>query len=250
MLRHIRKATEFIEIQTNRRFDRYIKTERINIRNVVDGCLYPDGDLVEVTSVTNGDGTDLPLSAFELIEQPLTGGVYGLDLVHYSYSWDVDVNRRQSYVSVAGEWGYGGRWELQGTAGDDYAEGVTSIAISDYSHIDQWTLLKIGDEFLLVIVDPGSSPSSLTVQRGANGSTAAAISTDDPVYRFVADPLVEALTIRIVQFINALDENPTTTRLRVNQQEIQLELSRMPPDILEDVKLLRRRPGIRAIGGS
>jgi hypothetical protein len=107
-----------------------------------------------------------------------------------------------SYLSLTGVWGYhrdyDNAWLDVGTLVGDIAASATTFEIADIdgddaygfpNKISRGHLLKIDDEYVLV-VDTNTTTNIGTIKRGVLGSTAAAHSAGDTIYRWeVEEPI-------------------------------------------------------------
>lgn len=134
-----------------------------------------DEDLLEITSITNGDGTTLSSDAYVLTprnEYP---------------KWDIRIkdNSNTSFtyttspysaITVAGIWGYVPHypscWLSSTTLHDAINASVTDIHLDDIDGIAVGSYIKIGDEQMYVVDKTGAS-GHITVRRGESGTTAA-----------------------------------------------------------------------------
>jgi hypothetical protein len=207
LLDALQSASLQVERLSNRRFCPRRATLEQNVNIFQASELLLDDDLLELTTLVNGDGStidpanivtipgnDGPISVIRL-----TGGE--------AFTWE---NTPIRAVSVTGVWGWHDRWseawrDSGDTVQDDpLGDGATSLTVTDADGADSeqvsprfqvGQLLRIEDEYLRVLaVD--TSTNIVTVQRGANGTTAAAHvqSTAIDVYRPVAD--IESLVVR------------------------------------------------------
>jgi hypothetical protein len=144
-------------------------------------------DLLEVTSLTNGDGTAIAASSYNLYP----ANVYPkqeLHLVHSSgVAWLPDSNGNyEQVIALTGVFGYhthytgNSAWGGAGTVADAAGinASVTSYTASAASGIEAGMLLKIDSEFLYASAVSGTT---VTIERGVNGSTAAIHATGTAV---------------------------------------------------------------------
>lgn len=156
-----------------------------------------DADLLEVTTLTNGDSSTItsgqyrlitpnlyPKTAIELL--PSSGQVWT-----YSTDW-------QGAISVAGVWGYhesyGQAWVDSGdTVGDNpLSSSATEITVTDADGYDTryhtprfqvGHIVKIESEYIRVVA-VNTSTNKLTVKRAQLGTTAAAHAQATAIYTF------------------------------------------------------------------
>lgn len=97
-------ATEFIERETERTFSAVTRSRFYGPRavSIYDfSVLNLDADLLEVTTLTNGDGTTIPAGGFRL--QPRNATRFDVIELKSAYRWTFDTDGE---VEVAGKWGY------------------------------------------------------------------------------------------------------------------------------------------------
>jgi hypothetical protein len=150
-----------------------------------------DDDLLEIVSITNGDGSAVDLgSILALPSNPPHSGLLLID--GSSFVWD---DTRELAVTVTGIWGWHDRWSSAWRSSADTVQnnplssGATAITVADADAADAETesprfqvghLLKIEDEYLRVLA-VNTSTNVLAVQRGANGTTPASHAQNTPI---------------------------------------------------------------------
>ncbi len=124
-------AVAYIEAETNRNFEAETDTRYYN-RGALgnDGDLYVDGDLLTVTTLTNGDdsSTVIPATEYTLIHRNVGPPYYALRMTTdttYTWEWDVD-----GWVSILGTWGY------TATCPSDVRRGTLVLAAYFYRQKD------------------------------------------------------------------------------------------------------------------
>ena len=161
--------------------------------------LYFDDDLLEVVSITNGDGVTVTLT--DLFYEPRR--MYP----KYAIGFEVGTSDVWTYsttpenaISVNAVWGYHDDWgnawinsmdEVEDAAGINAS--VTTITVNDVNgaNIDNDSprfsvgmLLKVESEWMEVTAATNSTADTLTVKRAARGSTAATHAKNTPIYVF------------------------------------------------------------------
>lgn len=154
------------------------------------GRLLLDDDLLELVSVTNGDGNALPTT--ELVPEP--ANIYPKHILRIkrgsSYSWEPGTNGdREQVIAVTGWWGYNpdytGAWINTDAVGNDpLAANGTSITVAASSRFQVGQMIKIESE--LILITALASSTSLTVTRGVNGTTAVAHVKNTVIYLYNA----------------------------------------------------------------
>ncbi|NDJ77552.1 MAG: hypothetical protein GYB65_14970 [Chloroflexi bacterium] len=157
----------------------------------VFSCEHPahlalDRDLLVLFTLTNGDGSTLPAESYHLLpgNAPVKASI-ALDRTQAVFVHPGDPVHA---IHVEGTWGFHPRWQEAWAASGDSVQNdpldtaATTLTVNDADGLDPtgyWArfavghLLRIGDEYLAVTaVDAGTN--TLTVTRGANGTTPAA----------------------------------------------------------------------------
>jgi len=184
--RFIRQASRIWDLWTTRSFVPYIHTKKFGTSHVSDVSLKLREDLLELTTLTNADGSTITGSLYNLrpdnvypkrtIELTTVSGTYW----RFVYPED--------RVQVAGIWGfhenYAQAWgnSLDTVQDSPLSSSATTLTVADVNGLDDrgYTRFEIGDylkietEFLQVIDIPTGYNTKLTVLRGVNGSTGAA----------------------------------------------------------------------------
>lgn len=165
-----------------------------------------DDDLLELTTLTNGDGSTIPLDNVILLpDDAPAGGV--LLMAGSSFTW---AQSPVQAVSINGLWGWHDRW---GEAWRNSADTVqnnplnssaTSLTVADADGLDSdgetprfqvGHLLKIESEYLRVLA-VNTVTNVLTVLRGVNGTTAVAHLQNTPIYTYQPPADVAAIALR------------------------------------------------------
>lgn len=161
--------------------------------------LYFDDDLLEVISITNGDAAAIALT--DLFYEPrrmYPKYAIGLEL-GASDVWTYS-NTPENAISVTAAWGYHDDWgnawinsldEVEDAGGINASVTTITVTNVDGANIDTDSprfsagmLIKIESEWCEVTAATNSTTDTLTVKRGARGSTAAIHAKDTPIYTF------------------------------------------------------------------
>lgn len=104
--RLITAASKRIDIYTGRTFAERSETRKFDaVRDVEKRRLWVDDDLLEITTVTNGDGTTVTASEY-VLEPSNESPKYAIKLLSSSsQSWTYNTDSEQA-ISVNGKWGY------------------------------------------------------------------------------------------------------------------------------------------------
>lgn len=174
----LKAASRYLDTKTGRRFDPVIETRYFDVPDVdeVDPRLLKmDYDLLEVLSVTNGDGVTIPSTEYSL--RPRNQSPYfGIRLIDNStYYWASDgAGDTHDVIAVSGVWGYHDRysfaWQSVSTLAEDLDASETAIDVASGASFAVGQLVRVDNEFGYV---SAIATNTLTVTRGENGSTAA-----------------------------------------------------------------------------
>lgn len=200
----LQSAAAHLERLVGRRFCPRIAALRHDFTNSAELLL--DDDLLELTALTNGDGSSIPSQ--NILRLPESGPAGVLRLTGGSvFTW---TQTPVQAISVTGIWGWHDRWSAAWRESADIVQNnplsanATSLMVSDADGADGdgetprfqiGHLIRIESEYLRVLA-VNTTSNTLTVQRGVNGSTAASHvqNTTIQVYQPPAD--IDALALR------------------------------------------------------
>ena len=186
----IEQASRYLDGETGRQFYPTVETRLYDIPQ--DEILYLEADLLEVLSLTNGDGTTIAAADYFLLPANISPR-YGIALdTTANVQWESDSagNTRQ-VISVQGIWGYCERyatrgWKSGGTLGANISDTTTLNFTMTAGHtLEAGQIVKIGTE--LYNIDSVATNTITPVQRGDNGSTAATHTSGATVYIWQPD---------------------------------------------------------------
>ena len=230
-------AAAQIERAAGRRFSPHVAARPHTVSGATQLLL--DDDLLELTALTNGDGSTINLnSVLPLLGTPPYSGLLLTD--GEVFVWD---QTRVGAITVSGIWGYHDRWadawrDTSDTLQDNpLSDTATTLTVTDADGADVQTesprfqvghLLKIEDEYLRVLaVNTGTNV--LVAERGANGTTPAAHAQSTPIFTYQPPADISALALRWAAW---LYREPDTAALL--------------PDNLLEVLVPLRRIGVKA----
>lgn len=179
-----RGASAFFASETRRTFEPYDAVWQYDW--TAKKRLVLDDDLLVLDSVSDFSGT-IPSSDYALLpgHRAPYSAVQLLGTREFKYNTNAG---RTNAISVSGTWGYHDNpvamWQDATTLSAAVDDAVILIPVNALPADVVLRLIKVGDEYMRVL-DTQTSPSAgLIVQRGVNGSTAAAHAEDAPVAVF------------------------------------------------------------------
>jgi hypothetical protein len=204
LLAALQSAAAHLERLAGRRFCPRIAALRHDFTNSAELLL--DDDLLELTTLTNGDGSMIPTQ--NVLRLPEYGPAGVLRLTGGSaFTW---TQTPVQAISLAGIWGWHDRWSAAWRESADAVQnnplsaGATSITVNDADGADGegetprfqvGHLIRIESEYLRVLA-VNTTGNLLTVQRGVNGSTAASHTQNTAIQVYQPPADIAALALR------------------------------------------------------
>jgi hypothetical protein len=184
--------SRYLDGESDRRFYPTIENYHYDIPEN-KSTLYINDDLLEVTTLTNGDATVIASTDY-LLRSPNFTPYWGLDLVaSSSVTWQADSNGNvKQVIGLLGVFGYCEKyaqrgWAIGGTLGAAITDTTTLAFTMTAGHtLAVGHIIKIGSE--LMNIDTVASNTITPIARGDNGSTAATHLNGTTVYIFRPDP--------------------------------------------------------------
>jgi hypothetical protein len=179
----IESASRFIDTQTRRKFYPSIQARVFDVPTERD--IFLDEDLLELTTLTNGDLTVISASDYTLRgTTPPYWNVAPKDTssIYWTYS---ATGSREQVISLYGVWGYHDNysraWLQVGTLSAAITDTTTLAFSATTGHaITVGEIVKIGSEIYNIA---SAGVNTITpVRRGDNGSTAATHLITTPIY--------------------------------------------------------------------
>jgi hypothetical protein len=164
--------------------------------------IYLDDDLLDLTTLTNGDLTVITTADYNL--KPKNAyPKWGVCLKDASsVTWTVDSSGNdEDVISVAGVWGYRQQynqrgWLQAGTLGAAVANTTgLSLTITTGHTLAKDTIIKIDSEIFMLTATGATSGTVLA--RGDNGSTAATHLISAPIYTWQVQPEIKQATVQL-----------------------------------------------------
>lgn len=217
LLNALQAAASHIERATGRRFCPRQKAIQHNYSSSLELLL--DDDLLELTSLTNGDGNTITLT--DVIPVPDEAPFSYLRLTNSSaFTWNIAPLQA---VTVTGIWGWHDRpaemWRISGDTvqNNPLSSSATAITVLDADGADSEALiprfqvghlLKIDSEYLRVTAI-NTLTNVLTVLRAANGTTAASHTLNTPIYTYQPPAELNTLALRWASWLYKTADSQT-----------------------------------------
>lgn len=196
----LKAISRYVDAQTARWFYPRIETRYFDVPYSRE--LIVDADLLEVLSITNGDGTLIPSTEYSLRPRNQSPHFIIRLVDNSTYYWASDGSgNTHDVIEVTGVWGYHNRysvaWETITTLAEDLDTSETGIDVTSGTNFSAGNIVRIGDElsYISTIVT-----NTLTGTRGENGSTAASHLT--------------GVNVRVWQFMDELKTATLETALQ------------------------------------
>lgn len=202
----IEAASRRVDELTGRIFYPFIQTRHYDIP--YDNNLWFDADLLEVTTLTNGDNNTIASTDYVLKpNNSYPKYMLGLRGVS-SVTWEYDsTSSGEQVIDVLGVWGYHEQydtraWKSVGTLGAAWASTSTLTATLTAGHTLDFRggeIIKIDSE---ITNTASTSSTGLVVQaRGDNGSTAATHLISSVVYVWQPTKEIKQLTMEVAKIM-------------------------------------------------
>lgn len=162
----------------------YLETKQFdymqsNLLNVGD-------DLLSITTLTNGDGTTVAPSSYNLM--PLNQKPHYMVKMKTGYSFNY-IDSRDAAIEIEGEWGYVPHylncWEQVTLLNGAITSTANTLVVDSATDIEVGHYLKIGSEQFRVT---SVSSSTIGIKRGQAGTTAAIQADNAPVSVYLGVP--------------------------------------------------------------
>ncbi len=185
--RLLKTASKYIEDESAIHFVPYIETRYFDVPkadSLEPRVLRLDDYLLEVITLTNGDGTVIPSTEYTLRPRNRSPH-YGIRLIDNStYYWASDgAGDTHDVIAVNGVWGYHDRynqaWLLGSTATEAMDDNETGYDVTSSSLFAVGNLIRFDNELGYV---SAIGTNSLTITRHENYSTAATHLTSINIY--------------------------------------------------------------------
>lgn len=192
-------ASRFLDEKTGRHFYPSIKSCVYDLPT--DGALYLGDDLLEVITLTNGDGSTIASNQYNF-KSPNSTPYWAIVMKQLaSTSWQAsDTNGSEQAIAVNGWWGYHNNysrgWLQVGTLSAAITDTTTLAFSATTGHaITAGMIIKIDSE--IYNIDAAATNTITPVRRGDNGSTAATHLINAPVYKWQSMSSVKESVLEI-----------------------------------------------------
>ncbi len=196
-----------------------VVTEESKLGGIFTAHLAFDRDLLQVISLTNGDGSSIASAAYWLYPlnwypkrslklKPTSGVAWLLDA---SGNWE-------QVIALKALWGYHEDYANAWVDSGGTVQNTTQLAANDTSLQIQAGSLKAGQlirfgtgtdlAYVSAVASTQNNPDTCTLVRNANGSTAVAQPQGTPVYYWSVDWAIENLCRSAAAALYALRNNP------------------------------------------
>lgn len=182
-----------------------------------------DEDLLEVTTLTNGDGTTIASNQY-LLDPYNHTPYYQLKIKRSSsVAWMVNTDGDfERVVSVLGVWGfhedYGNAWVSTTTLSAAIVSTSATTTTVPTGTIYAGQLLKIDSEYIYCSAVSTGATDTLTIVRGVNGSTAATHLISAPVYVWNVGEHIANICKRAAAGLYKIKSNPVGDEVVIDGQ--------------------------------
>ena len=218
LLSMIRQASHDIEYQANRKFSPRIDDRDYDTPRKPELIL--DEDLLELTTLTNGDGTVFDASEYKTYPLNSTPKTKIVVLGSSSTQFVDNGGDREGAINAAGVWGYHpdyvSAWlDTTATLATNISTSATTFGCAT-GLVFGGDLIKVDSELMHVSSVAVSTADTPTVVRGVNGSTATSHSTAAAIYRWnVWDSISNIAVSAAVGYYN-LRKNPMRDSIQLD----------------------------------
>lgn len=242
----LRAASRLIDEQTGRRFSPFVETFYYDVpdsESIDPRLLRMDNDLLEIITLTNGNGTTIPSTEYNLVNKNRSP-YYGIRLKDTStYYWACDsAGDSHSVISVEGIWGYHNRyasaWFTGSTAAEAMDASETGYDVTSGAAFVVGNVIRFDNELGYV---SSISTNTLTTTRGENGSTATTHLTNIDVKIWQVMELAKYACIEIANsaYLKRFGQNSGET-VQITAAGIVLSPRDIPASAAEFIRTFRR----------
>lgn len=202
----LESVSRYIDQWTDRTFYPRYETRYFSVPE--DGRdLMLDDDLLAAVTVTNGDTNTIASTEWYYLPRNRSPRFAIVLEEESDYYWETNSDGAAEYViSVAGWWGYHDNytqrgWYAASTIAEDLDNSETAWDVTSGKAYQAGQIVKVDNE--MAIISSISSNTLTVVQRGENGTTAAAHSSGATLYRWMPMESIRQATLLIAQSMYA-----------------------------------------------
>jgi hypothetical protein len=236
----LRSASRYIDSQTVRQFYPSVETRYYDVPK--GRTLILDDDLLEVITITNGDGNTIPSTEY-ILESANVSPHWGITIRRSSsYYWTWDSNGdTEGVLEVTGVWGfhdhYNLAWLIGSTANEPMDTSETGYDVTSSSLFAIGNIIRFDNELGYV---SAVGTNTLTTTRGENGSTAATHLTGINVYIWQMQDNIKNACLSIAQSVYGARSGQTSGgKITVTAAGVVIRPEDVPPfaaDIIENYR--------------
>lgn len=162
------------------------------------------------------------------------------------------------YIKLTGIFYFKGRWRTTAlTLGGSLSDSATTITVTSptATAFEKNMLIAVGDEYMRVsaytYVTSPSTSGTLTLERGYNGSTAAAHDAASPILLYEPSPIIIRHNQRLMAWYAEQQKTPLAGSVVIGDITYPVNVDGVPKDVITELTRGRfvRRGRIQAIGG-
>lgn len=236
--RYIAQASRAIEDETGRTFIPVTATRYFDVPADGVKLFLQDDDLLSITTLSDDTGTITstyywlyPLNLF-----PKHTILLDSEDLGRAFEYDEEPNKA---IAIAGQWGCCNDYVSPGVtlSANVSSTSATAVALSATVEVG-WTLL-VDTEAMFVSAVRGTTA---TVQRGANGTTAATHTSGATVYRYLVPQEIELACMELASYINNTRNAGGIEQERIGEYSITYDNARRayPPSVAKVIKRWQR----------
>lgn len=237
--RYIAQASRDIESETGRTFIPVTATKYFDAPNDGGRLFLVYEDLLTLTTLTDDTGTITSTYywLYPLNMSPKHTVMLDVSALGRGFEYDDDPNRA---ITIAGVWGVCDDYQSTGlTLGAAIASTTaTSVQLSGAGCKVGWTLLVDSEAMHVSAV----SGNMATVQRGANGTTAATHLISTVVYRYVVPADIELATLELAMYHNNTRATGGIEQESIGEYSVKYDIARRgwPSGVVKTLKRWQR----------
>lgn len=247
----LKGVSRYIEQQSGRHFTPYIETRYFDTPTEDDvRALCLDEDLLEVISITNGDGTTVPSTEYILLNASLKRNSTPYRYIRIkdtsTYYWTLDTaGDSHSVIAVSGFWGHHNRystdaWAIGSTLAEALDTSELGYDVTSASLFSAGQIIRVDNE-LNYLASVAASTLNVSA-RGANGSTAVAHDTAEVVTIWQVQDDIKENCLQIAQNVYSMRSGQSSSgRITVSAAGVVIRSDEVPPMAQQNIESYRMR---------